>query len=463
MTNKEFNETSVLIVDDNQDVLDSMEMFLKHEFSQIHLLSDPQQIIPFLQKNLIDVIVLDMNFQPGAQTGKEGLFWLSEILKSFPEAIVIMLTAYGDVNLAVQAIKNGATDFILKPWDNDKLVSTLKAGIKLSKSQRELKHLQEHQKQIARDDRSESEIIWGNSHAMRELRKVVEKVANTDTNILIFGENGTGKELIAKELHALSSRRDNPFVKVDMGTLNENMFESEMFGHEKGAFTDAKEKRIGRFEIANKGSIFLDEIANLPVYLQAKLLSSIQNRIITRVGSNDPIDFDVRIISATNKNLEKMVKDNLFRQDLFYRLKTIHLEIPPLRERGEDVIILAHHFLEKYKKRYDKHPLNIDEEAENKLREHSWPGNVRELMHTIEKAVILNESGIIKSHDFLLKESPRPDMLENIKNLDLNNLERMAIETAIKKNNFNMSKTAKELGVSRPTLYTKIKQYNIEI
>jgi DNA-binding NtrC family response regulator len=462
MTKDEKNRSSVLIIDDNQDVLDSMDMFLKNEFDDVMLLQNPEKILTILKKHPIDLILLDMNFNPGESSGKEGLHWLSEILKFNPDAVVIMLTAYGDVNLAVKAIKNGATDFILKPWDNDKLISTLKAGLKLSKSQKELKNLQEYQKQIVRDNRSESEIIWGHSNTMTELRRIVEKIANTDTNVLIYGENGTGKELIAKELHDLSARTENPFVKVDMGTLNENMFESEMFGHEKGAFTDAKEKRIGRFEIANNGTIFLDEISNLPVYLQAKLLSAIQNRVVTRVGSNEQISFDVRIISATNKNLEKMVEDNLFRQDLLYRLKTIQLEIPPLRERGEDIIILAYNFLERYRNKYDKPALKMDKDAEQKLKQYSWPGNIRELMHTMEKAVILNESGILKTEDFLLSNQSEQETLK-LNDLSLDKLEKKAIETAIRKYNQNMSNAAKELGISRPTLYKKIKQYNIKL
>lgn len=454
---------SILIIDDNQDVLDSMEMFLRQEFEQVLLLKDPGKIISTLKKHSPHVILLDMNFKPGAQTGKEGLYWLDKILEYDSEAVVIMITAYADIDLAVKAIKQGATDFIVKPWDNEKLVSTLHAARKLSLSQKEVKNLQDQQRQITKDSFAPTEMIWGNSKTMQRLKKMVEKVANTDTNILITGENGTGKELIAKELHARSGRSEFPFIKVDMGTLNDNMFESEMFGHEKGAFTDAKEKRIGRFELAHKGSIFLDEIGNLPVYLQSKLLSAIQNRIINRVGGNDPINFDVRIISATNKNLDKMVTDNLFRQDLLYRLKTIVMEIPPLRERGEDVIQLAHHFLEKDKKKYSKWNLKLDTQAEEALKKHTWPGNVRELMHTIEKAVILNETGILKAEDFMIKESPEKDKMESFKDLDLNNLEKKAIETAIKKNDFNMSRAAKELGISRPTLYKKIKQYNIQI
>jgi DNA-binding NtrC family response regulator len=464
MTQKNSAKTSLLIVDDNQDVLDSLDMFLKEEFDEIHLLRQPERIPRLLKKYSVDVVLLDMNFQSGAHSGKEGLQWLSRILEYDSQIVVIMLTAYGDIGLAVKAIKQGATDFIVKPWDNDKLVSTLKAGVKLSKSQQELKNLQEYQRQRDRDHRSESEIVWGNSAGMVGLRRMVEKIANTDTNVLLLGENGTGKELIAEELHVLSDRSDKPFVKVDMGTLNENMFESEMFGHERGAFTNARERRRGRFEIAHQGTLFLDEISNLPVYLQAKLLSAIQNRVIYRVGSNDPIDFDIRIISATNKNLDDLVGANLFRQDLLYRLKTIQLEVPPVRQRGdEDLMLLAHHFLERYKKKYDKPNLKMGQDAGQKLRDHSWPGNIRELMHTLEKAVILNETGLLTKGDFLLSKVSGRSMHEDPRELDLSSLERRAIERAIVTCNHNMSQAARELGISRPTLYKKMKQYNIRL
>lgn len=465
MKKKTFNSTSILIVDDNIDVLDSMELFLKDEFESVHLLSSPAKIFPLLNKERVDVILLDMNFSAGEQSGQEGIKWLSKILEKDPQAVVVMLTAYANVDLAVKAIKKGATDFIVKPWDNDKLVSTLQAASKLSKSQKEVELLKNQQRELNQQHYSQMDLIWGNAPSMLELRKVVEKIASTDTNVLIYGENGTGKELIAKALHYLSDRSEKTFVKVDMGTINENMFESEMYGHEKGAFTDAKEKRIGRFELANEGTIFLDEISNLPVYLQAKLLSALQNRVITRVGSNQQTPFDVRVITASNKNLEEMVDQNLFRQDLLYRLKTIQLEIPPLRERGEDIILMAHHFLEKYRKKYNKPAMKMNQKAEEALKHHSWPGNIRELEHTIEKAIILNDSSILKAKDFYLKESQgsfNNNWMES-EDLDLHQLEKNAILAAIKKNNKNMTHVARELGISRPTLYKKIKQYGIQL
>jgi len=453
---------SILIVDDNQDVLRSLKMFLKYEFGPIHLENDPSNILPLLQKKPVEVVLLDMNFAPGERSGKEGLNWLSKIMDFDPSLAVIMLTAYADIDLAVEAIKQGAMDFIVKPWDNDKLVSTIRTGLKLSHSQREAASLRQQKKQLMGDLASGSGMIWGRSQAMKQLKEITDKVAPTDTNILISGENGTGKELIAGYIHQHSNRSDKPFVKVDMGSLNENMFESEMYGHVKGAFTDAKEDRIGRFELAHGGTLFLDEISNLPLPLQAKMLTAIQNKTIQKVGSHLNIRFDARIIAATNKDLDEMVANDLFRQDLLYRLKTIHIQVPPLKERAEDIGLLARYFLEKYRKKYDKPNLSLSPGVSEKLQSHRWPGNIRELQHTIEKAVILSDARQLQASDFHLN-TPGSIQTEMRTNLNLEHLEKQAILLALEKNRYNLSKASRELGITRPTLYKKIRTYQIDL
>jgi len=334
--NSSVKKGKLLIIDDDLDVLQSLNMFLKHEFEEVILINNPQKITQVVKESNPDIILLDMNFSPGARSGNEGLFWLQKILNINPKAIVILLTAYGDLELAVKTIREGATDFVTKPWDNDKLITTLKAALKLSFSNQEVSNLQLKQKQILQDIDKEHDVLWGESKVMRELYSTIRKVSKTDTNILLIGENGTGKDIIAREIHRLSTRSNEPFVKVDMGSLSESVFESEMFGHIKGAFTDAKEDRMGRFELADNGTIFLDEIGNLSLYLQAKLLTAIQNMEITRIGSNNPVQVNLRIISATNRDIRKMVDENLFRQDLLYRIETIRIDIPPLRERGDE-------------------------------------------------------------------------------------------------------------------------------
>ncbi|MBU8892825.1 MAG: sigma-54 dependent transcriptional regulator [Bacteroidales bacterium] len=460
---KSINESGhILIIDDDRDVLNSLHMFLKHEFNRVDLLSDPGKIPDYLSEIQPDVILLDMNFSPGSRSGKEGISWLKRILKIDPDAIVILLTAYGDIQLAIKTVKEGATDFITKPWDNDKLITTLKAGVRLSLSNQELSSLKQKQKQLLNDIDKENALVWGESEVMLDLYKTIQKVSKTNTNILLIGENGTGKDLIAREIHRLSLRYNEAFVKVDMGSLSETVFESEMFGHIKGAFTDAKEDRIGRFEIANNGSIFLDEIGNLSLYLQAKLLTAIQNMEITRIGSNKQVQLDLRIISATNRDIRKMVEEDLFRQDLLYRLETIRIDIPPLRERGDDVVQFAYHFLRKFGDKYNKSNISINSEALDKLKNYNWPGNVRELQHTIEKAVILNETDTLKAGDFNFS-NPEITQSNLNDNLNLSDLEKNAVERALIKNKLNVSNAAKDLGITRPTLYKKIEKYNIKL
>jgi len=451
---------NVLIVEDDPDILVSLSLFIKNEFASVTTTSNPNEIPSILSSKDINVIILDMNFKPGARSGEEGIAWLKKILEIDPDAVVIMLTAYGDINLAVNAIKLGATDFITKPWDNDKLIITLKNGVKLRYSRKELNSLKQKQSQILQDIDRDYEILWGRSKVMKDLRVAVAKVAQTDTSVLIVGENGTGKDLIAREVHRLSHRSNEVFIKVDIGSLNENMFESEMYGHAKGAFTDAKVEKAGRFEIADGGTLFIDEIGNLSLYLQSKLLSAIQNREVNRVGSNKTVHFDIRLISATNKDIQQLVQENLFRQDLLYRIETIRLVAPPLRERGDDILQLSDYFLEKYGLKYHKPLLKLNGEAQKKLLGYNWPGNVRELQHAIEKAVIMTDQNILKPIDFnFLTQHKVSQKTDNTFNLL--ELEKEAIVLALKKNQFNISETAKELGIARPTLYKKMEKYNI--
>ena len=400
-----------------------------------------------------------MNFNAGINSGNEGIYWLGRIKETNPEVSVVMITAYGDIELTVKALKLGATDFFLKPWDNNKLLATLKSALQLSWSKKEVSQLKEKEKGLKTEINREQKNIVGSSPQLIQMMNMVQKVAKTDANVLITGENGTGKELIAHEIHRLSARSREVLVSVDMGAITETLFESELFGHVKGAFTDARESRSGKFEIADKGSLFLDEIGNLSFHLQAKLLAAIQNRQIARVGSNQNISIDIRLICATNKNLESMVHDGLFREDLLYRINTIQIEVPPLRERGSDIIVLADFFLQKYATKYNKPNLKINQQAQDKLLNYAWPGNIRELQHTIEKAVILSEGNNLKSEDFFI----RPSVIEKVNEseLTLEEMEKRMIGFSIGKNNGNLSAVAEQLGISRQTLYNKMKKFGI--
>lgn len=453
---------NILIVEDDSDILVSLNLFLKNEFTSVTTTRNPSEIPSILSCNDINVIILDMNFKPGARSGEEGIAWLKRILEIDADAVVVMLTAYGDINLAVNAIKIGATDFITKPWDNDKLITTLKTGIKLRHSRKEFNSLKRKQRQILQDIDRDYDILWGRSPVMNELRVAVGKVSQTDTSVLIVGENGTGKDLIAREIHRLSHRSGEVFLKVDIGSLNENIFESEMFGHAKGAFTDAKEEKAGRFEIADNGTLFIDEIGNLSLYLQSKLLTAIQNREISRVGSNKTIHFDIRLISATNRDIRQLVKENLFRQDLLYRIETIRIEVPPLRERGDDILQLSDYFIEKYGIKYNKPLLKLNRDAQKKLLSYKWPGNVRELQHAVEKAVIMTDQNTLNPNDFNFLDQ-QEILAKSSNTLNLLDLEKQAIELALNKNRFNLTETSKELGITRPTLYKKIEKYNIKL
>jgi DNA-binding NtrC family response regulator len=447
---------NILVVDDNKSILSALEILLTPEFSMVTMLSNPNQIPSELRKKDYNLVVLDMNFHSGVNTGNEGIYWLERINETNPEISVVMITAYGDIDLAVKALKTGASDFILKPWDNEKLLATLKLAIQLSLSKKEVMQLKERETELKKEINRDQKFIIGSSPQLMSVLNLVRKVAKTDANVLITGENGTGKELIAQEIHRLSARAGEVLVSVDMGALSETLFESELFGHVKGAFTDAHENRQGKFEIADKGTLFLDEIGNLSFHLQSKLLSAIESRQISRIGSNQLIPIDIRLICATNRNLESMVQQGLFREDLLYRINTIQIELPPLRDRGNDIIILAEFFLKKYTYKYNKPTLKINQQAHEKLLKYSWPGNIRELQHTIEKAVILSESTVIKLDDLYLRQTN--SVTGNNSFTTLEEVEKQMIQQALEKNNGNFTAAAEQLGITRQTLYNRLKK-----
>jgi len=449
---------NILIIDDNKGILSALEILLTPEFQQVTLLSNPNQILNELSRKDYSLVILDMNFKAGINTGNEGFYWLRKITEFRPEISVVMITAYGDVEMAVKALKSGASDFILKPWDNEKMLATLKLAIQLNASKKEVRKLKERESELKKEINSEQRFIIGSSPQLMSVLNMVRKVAKTDANILITGENGTGKELIAQELHHLSNRSREILVSVDMGALSESLFESELFGHVKGAFTDAHENRKGKFEIADKGTLFLDEIGNLSLHLQSKLLSAIENRQFSKIGSNELIPADIRLICATNMNLEKMVHEGLFREDLLYRINTIQIELPPLRNRGNDIVILADFYLRKYSGKYNKPNIKINQQALEKMLNYSWPGNIRELRHTIEKAVILCESSIIKPDDLYLRNTGSFTRSNSITTLE--EMEKLMIQQALEKSGGNYTAAAEQLGITRQTLYNRLKNWN---
>ena len=451
-------DAKILVIDDNKSVLSALEILLQFEYKSVETLFNPNQISSFAHMDQIDIVLLDMNFSAGVNTGNEGLYWLNEIKKKSPHTSVIMMTAYGAVDLAVKALKQGASDFVLKPWNNERLLTTVKSAFELRKSKQEIHQLKKKENELKQVINEDKNFIIGNSQALTSVLNLVRKVAKTDVNVLITGENGTGKELIARELHRLSIRKDELFIGVDMGSIAENLFESELFGHMKGAFTDAKDDRAGKFEAAHQGTLFLDEMGNLSLQMQAKLLSAIQNKSVVRVGSNKPIDVDIRLICATNCNLPQMVADGLFREDLLYRINTINIEVPPLREREGDILILADFFLKKFASKYDKPGLRINNLAQEKLLEYPWPGNVRELQHTMERAVILSEGNVLKPTDFLLHSKPSQSFDAGPATLD--EMEQQMISKALEQHDGNYSAAADQLGISRQTLYNKMKKKN---
>jgi DNA-binding NtrC family response regulator len=455
---EETNRGRILIVDDDFSMLRTLRLLLRDDFQLVNTISDPRFISTEIRKQRYEVILLDMNFSIGKQSGTEGLFWMKEIFKFDSSLTVIMITAYGEINLAVEAIKQGATDFIVKPWENAKLIATIRTGVKLCESKRDIAQLKDQQQLIHEDNRRHYQFIPGSSPGMLKVFNTVCKVADTEANVLLLGENGTGKELIARDIHNKSSRSDKIFLSVDLGSLSETLFESELFGHVKGAYTGAYSDKTGRFELAEGGTLFLDEIANLPLSLQGKILTAIQQRKIIPLGSSEEREFDVRLICATNQPLFKMVEDQLFRADLLYRINTVQMEIPPLRDRGDDITQLAEHFLSKYSRKYNRSHTRFTSGALKKLRRHSWPGNVRELEHAVEKAVILSESNILDEEDFTfnLKPGSREQSLKS-----LEEIEKYYIIKSLDKHKGKLSKVAEELDISRQTIYRKVKKYGL--
>jgi DNA-binding NtrC family response regulator len=447
---------SILVVDDNKNVLTALRILLENYFETVTLLSSPKQIYTLLRDAAPDIVLLDMNFSAGINSGNEGLFWLSEIKKQDTDLPVVLFTAYADIELAVKALKQGASDFVVKPWDNARLIATLQAAFSLRESRNSVRQLRERQSVLSGELNREQAVCWGVSEAVRDLRRLIEKVAVTDANILITGENGTGKEVIAREIQRLSSRSREVMITVDMGAVTESLFESELFGHVKGSFTDAKTDRAGKFEAASHGTLFLDEIGNLSYPMQAKLLSVLQSRQVVRVGGNKPVPLDIRLICATNRDLHESVRKGEFREDLLYRINTIQVDVPPLRERKEDIPPLAEFFLKKYAAKYGKGEISFSPATVGKLQAYRWPGNIRELQHTVEKAVILSETDVLHIGDFYLNPSASASV--RLDNMTLEEAEKILIQNALKRNRDNLSATAAELGITRPTLYSKMKK-----
>lgn len=445
----------ILIVDDNAGIRQALQILLPAHFSEVETLPSPRTLVGMLEHFRPDVVLLDMNFNTSINTGNEGLYWAGEIKKMMPEVEVVLFTAYADIQLAVEGMKRGAFDFIVKPWDNDKLIEVLTAARDKAR------------KAMGRDERKadtpagDSPMFWGSSKAMAAIRKTIDKIAPTDATVLITGENGTGKDVLAREIHAQSLRSAGPMVSVDAGAIPETLFEGELFGHVKGAFTDARNDHAGKFEQASGGTLFLDEIANIPLTLQAKLLRVLQSRMVTRVGAEAPVPVDIRLICATNGNIEQMVGEGRFREDLYFRINTVRLHLPPLRERPDDILPLARRFLRVYGQRYHRAVTAISDEAATALRHHPWNGNIRELQNTIEKAVILSEGSTLQVGDFRLQRPAANGKVPAADPLTIKESEEQLIRDAIVRLNGNLSLVARELGISRPTLYSKLKKYDI--
>ena len=453
---------AILVVDDDPDILLAAEMVLKEEFGPVQTLGKPGQLPALLAAQSFDVILLDMNYAMGVTSGEEGLTWLRHIKQQAPETNVVVMTAYGGMNLAIAAIKQGASDFVVKPWDNDKLIATIGAAVNHSRSAREVSRLHTRQRLLNQFVGQDFGQIIGNSEALAEVLATVDKVAGTDANVLILGENGCGKELVARALHNQSRRADQCFVNVDIGAIAESLFEAELFGHTRGAFTDARNDRAGRFEVADGGTLFLDEIGNINPQMQAKLLGVLESRTLTRVGSDKAIPVDVRLVCATNMPLYAMIEDGRFRQDLLYRINTVELQVPPLRERLTDIPVLADHFLALFCRKYNKPGIGIARKTLDKLRQWHWPGNIREVQHAMERALILCDGDELQPEDFVLERhrtaqavAPAPQSLK------LEDMERDTIRRALDKHAHNLSRTAAELGLSRATLYRKMDKYGL--
>ncbi|MCI5057153.1 MAG: sigma-54 dependent transcriptional regulator [Flavobacteriales bacterium] len=445
----ELKTKKALIIDDDEHIIEALKLALKPHFRSVDSTQDPGKIPALLHQEQFDILLLDLNFSRGNSDGAEGFHWLDQILEKDPTACVILMTAYGGVDTAVRAIKRGATDFMLKPWDNAKLLTTIKSSLKL------------HQSKRSTSETIEQTDLVAEAPCMKTLLSQVNKVSKTDANVLILGENGVGKDLIAKAIHNISNRNEAEYVKVDLGALSESLFESELFGHTKGAFTDAKEARIGRFQQANSGTIFLDEIGNLSLPLQAKLLTVLQNRKVTPLGASKEYEIDVRLISATNMPLHEMIGEKQFRQDLLYRINTIELTVPPLRERKEDIGPLIDHFIQVFCKKYDLETKYVSKDTLRRLEQYEWPGNVRELEHAVERAVILSEKNQLQIEDFVQSLKPKPNKGVDLMNLNLEDAEKVLIQTALEKHMGNISKAAQDLGLTRAALYRRIEKHNL--
>ena len=451
----------ILIIDDDEDVLLAAKLLLKKHAHEVIIEKNPKKIPFLLNNDSYDVILLDMNFSKDITSGKEGFYWLGEILERDPKAVVILITAFGDVEMAVRALKEGATDFVLKPWQNEKLLATISAAIKLKRSYNEVAKLKETTRQLEKDISKPFKDIIGESESIKEVFKMIDKVASTDANVLILGENGTGKELIARALHQRSQRENKTFIGVDMGAITETLFESELFGHKKGSFTDAKEDRAGRFELANEGTLFLDEIGNLSMPLQSKLLTVIQNREVTRIGTSNAIPIDIRLICATNMPVYDMVEEGNFRQDLLYRINTVEIKLPPLRERKEDIGLLTEHFIDTYCRKYRKPAKKLGSGTLKKLKSYHWPGNIRELQHAIERAIIMSDENLLMPEDFLLSTRNNEPAAAKEDSFNLEEVEKSVVQMALNKHAGNISKAAKELGLTRAALYRRLEKHGL--
>lgn len=450
---------NILILDDDEHVLMTSRMILKNYFETVDTLASPKTIESVLKQRDYDVILLDMNFKAGVTSGNEGIFWMNRIRQLSPQTQVVMQTAYSDIELAVRSIKEGAVDFLPKPWDKEKLVTTVLNAFQQARARKENRELKTRQKAMNHHLNSAHHTFIATSPSMEPVMHAIEQVAATDANVLILGENGTGKELVAHAIHDRSNRVEEAFIAVDLGAIPPTLFESEMFGHEKGAFTDAREMRIGKFELANNGTLFLDEIGNLTPALQVKLLSVLQSRLVSRVGSNKLVPLNVRVICATNASLDELVRTGQFRQDLYYRIKTVEIRLPSLRERPEDIVALAHYYLEEYCKRYSKQ-VTLAEGLKQRLIRYNWPGNVRELQHAVERAVIMTRSTVLTEADFQLSAAPPPHGHE-LNNFNLSDVERDVIRRALAKCNGNLTRASEELGIGRTTLYRKLEEYGL--
>ncbi|MCD7936471.1 MAG: sigma-54 dependent transcriptional regulator [Tannerellaceae bacterium] len=455
----ETKKGKILIVDDNQDVLFALNLLLEPYVNHVKVTTQPERIEHFMNTYQPDVILLDMNFKRDAISGQEGLFWLKKIKEFDPDAVVLFITAYADTEKAVHAIKAGAVDFIPKPWEKEKLLATLSAALELRESRREVHQLKKQVEVLSGVEDTSFDML-GESEVMQEVFSMIEKLQHTDANILILGENGTGKDLVARALYYHSPRRDKGFVTIDLGSIPEQLFESELFGYEKGAFTDARRDKPGRMEAASGGTLFLDEIGNLSLQMQAKLLTAIEKKEICRLGSTKIIPIDVRMICATNVDLHAKVEEGAFRQDLLYRVNTIEIHIPPLRERGNDILLLADHFLRKYARKYKKEITGLTRDARTKLLKYGWPGNVRELQHALERAVILADSSLLKADNFML-QAVSGAKKGGYEELNLNLLEKEAIERALRRAGGNVSRAAELLGITRFTLYRKLEKLGL--